>query len=66
MTDDASFQSEPDLAPAKPKSSGDGTGLSWGVVVFLVCALLFVVFVVQNMNIPRITIHGYVFLAKFR
>jgi uncharacterized integral membrane protein len=59
VTDDASFQSEPDHVPAKPKSSGDGSGLSWGVVVFLICALLFVVFVVQNMSDVPIKLFGW-------
>ena len=59
MTDDASFQPEPDLAPTKPKASGDGGGLSWGVVVFLICALLFVVFVVQNVDDVPIKLFGW-------
>jgi uncharacterized integral membrane protein len=52
VTDDASFRTEPDLVPPQAKVSG-GSGLSWGVALFLIFALLIVVFVVQNTaNVP--------------
>jgi uncharacterized integral membrane protein len=52
VSDDASFQKEPDLVPSKSKSTG-GSSVSWGVAVFLLFALIIVVFVVQNTaNVP--------------
>lgn len=52
MTDDASFQKEPDLLPPKSKPPR-GSGVSWGVAIFLIFALVIVVFVVQNTaNVP--------------
>ncbi|MCA1736479.1 MAG: hypothetical protein LC739_10310, partial [Actinobacteria bacterium] len=47
MTEGAEFQKEPDLAPSTTRQRPD-SGFSWGLAVFLVAAIVFVVFVVQN------------------
>jgi uncharacterized integral membrane protein len=47
--DDAAFEKEPDLIPAT-RQARSGSGFSWGLAVFLLAAIVFVVFVVQNMS----------------
>ncbi|MGI8517607.1 MAG: LapA family protein [Acidimicrobiia bacterium] len=47
MTEGAEFQKERDLAPTTNRKRSD-SGFSWGLALFLVTAVVFVVFVVQN------------------
>ncbi|HEY7564009.1 MAG TPA: LapA family protein [Acidimicrobiia bacterium] len=58
--DDAAFEKEPDLIPATEAAKPD-SGFSWGLAIFLVAAVLFVVFVVQNMSDVLVKLFGWEF-----
>jgi uncharacterized integral membrane protein len=62
MTDDAAFQKEPDLIPATDATRPD-SGFSWGLAVFLLAAVVFVVFVVQNMTDVPVKLFGWEFIV---
>jgi len=57
MTEGNEFQKEPDLAPATNRKRSD-SGFSWGLAVFLVAAIVFVVFVVQNTTDVPVQLFG--------
>ncbi len=57
MTDDPGFQKETDRAPATVRKRSD-SGFSWGLALFLVAAVAFVVFVVQNTTDVPVQLFG--------
>lgn len=57
MTDDPAFQKEPDRAPATVRKGTD-SGFSWGLALFLLAAVVFVVFVVQNTTDVPVELFG--------
>ncbi len=57
MTDDPHFQKETDRAPVTNRKRTD-SGFSWGLALFLVAAVAFVVFVVQNTTDVPVQLFG--------
>lgn len=61
MTDDSSLEKDPEPVPATDRIRPD-SGFSWGLAVFLLAAVVFVVFVVQNMTDVPLKLFGWEFV----
>ena len=57
MTDDPDVQKETELTPVTNRKRPD-SGFSWGLALFLIAAVVFVVFVVQNTTDVPVQLFG--------